>query len=197
VNDLPLKFIGGHPGLDFVNTADWPGPEFERLTRYERLVAWVETAGLLPRDACVALRSGGRRHPRRAAGSLARALAARALLRRLFVARAAGEPAGRDLDALNALFRRVAARRQLAPAARSTANWIWHGAERDLDAPLWPVVWAAADLLVSDDADRIRICPGEGCGWMFLDRSRNGLRRWCEMQTCGTREKSRRRAGRT
>jgi predicted RNA-binding Zn ribbon-like protein len=28
---------------------------------------------------------------------------------------------------------------------------------------------------------------------MYVDRSRNGLRRWCQMETCGTREKSRRR----
>ena len=27
----------------------------------------------------------------------------------------------------------------------------------------------------------------------YVDRSRNGLRRWCQMRTCGTREKSRRR----
>ncbi|HEV2853834.1 MAG TPA: CGNR zinc finger domain-containing protein [Thermoanaerobaculia bacterium] len=31
------------------------------------------------------------------------------------------------------------------------------------------------------------------CGWMYVDCSRNGLRRWCEMETCGTLEKSRRR----
>ncbi len=34
---------------------------------------------------------------------------------------------------------------------------------------------------------------GDDCGWMYVDRSRNGLRRWCQMRTCGTREKSRRR----
>jgi predicted RNA-binding Zn ribbon-like protein len=49
-------------------------------------------------------------------------------------------------------------------------------------------------LLESEDAGRIRVCDGVDCGWMYLDRSRNGLRRWCEMGTCGTREKNRRRA---
>jgi predicted RNA-binding Zn ribbon-like protein len=31
---------------------------------------------------------------------------------------------------------------------------------------------------------------------MFVDRSRNGFRRWCQMATCGTEEKTRRRAAR-
>lgn len=197
MTELPLKFIGGHPALDFINTVGWPGQGYDRLASYERLVTWAETAGLLPRNVCTALRAAGRQHPRRSAAELGRARATRALLERLFAARAAGEPAASGLDELNALLESVAARRRLAPAARGKTRWTWHGAERDLDAPLWPVIWSAAELLASDEADQLRRCPGEGCGWMFLDRSRNGLRRWCEMQVCGTREKSRRRAAGT
>jgi predicted RNA-binding Zn ribbon-like protein len=39
----------------------------------------------------------------------------------------------------------------------------------------------------------VRVCDGDDCGWMYVDRSRNGFRRWCQMRTCGTREKTRRR----
>jgi predicted RNA-binding Zn ribbon-like protein len=44
------------------------------------------------------------------------------------------------------------------------------------------------------DLDRVRVCPLDegGCGWVFLDRSRNGSRRWCAMADCGTQAKSRR-----
>ncbi|MBT1157142.1 CGNR zinc finger domain-containing protein [Aminobacter anthyllidis] len=35
--------------------------------------------------------------------------------------------------------------------------------------------------------ERLRSCPR--CGWLFLDTSRGGKRRWCSMQTCGNREK--------
>jgi predicted RNA-binding Zn ribbon-like protein len=56
------------------------------------------------------------------------------------------------------------------------------------------VLRAAGDLLASDEAARIRECGGEDCGWMYVDRSRNGLRRWCQMEVCGTKEKSRQRA---
>jgi predicted RNA-binding Zn ribbon-like protein len=61
---------------------------------------------------------------------------------------------------------------------------------------LWPVAWTAAALLTSDEAGKIRVCGGVDGGWMYVDRSRNGLRRWCRMETCGTCEKSRRRAER-
>ena len=75
-------------------------------------------------------------------------------------------------------------------------QWSWRDAINRLDSIMWPVVRSAAELLVSDEAGRIRECSGPECGWMYVDRSRNGLRRWCEMESCGTREKSRRRARR-
>jgi predicted RNA-binding Zn ribbon-like protein len=62
-----------------------------------------------------------------------------------------------------------------------------------LDSPLWPVVRSAAELLASSDVERLRVCAGDDCGWAYVDRSRNGLRRWCQMSTCGTAEKTRRR----
>jgi predicted RNA-binding Zn ribbon-like protein len=62
-----------------------------------------------------------------------------------------------------------------------------------MGAIIRPVVKAAAELLVSSEAARVRVCGGPACGWMYVDRSRNHLRRWCRMETCGTREKSRRR----
>jgi predicted RNA-binding Zn ribbon-like protein len=53
--------------------------------------------------------------------------------------------------------------------------------------PLWPVGRSAGELLLTADLDRIGECPG--CGWLFLDTSRNGSRRWCSMATCGSRDK--------
>lgn len=37
---------------------------------------------------------------------------------------------------------------------------------------------------------RVRVCPN--CAWLFLDRSRNGSRTWCDMAVCGNRQKARR-----
>jgi predicted RNA-binding Zn ribbon-like protein len=53
---------------------------------------------------------------------------------------------------------------------------------------------AAVDLVRTIDLAQLRVCPVAegGCGWLFLDRSRNGSRRWCAMEDCGTQAKSRR-----
>jgi len=38
----------------------------------------------------------------------------------------------------------------------------------------------------------VGVCPGEGCGWLFFDTSKNRSRRWCAMEDCGNRAKARR-----
>ena len=50
----------------------------------------------------------------------------------------------------------------------------------------------AFELLQTFPVARTRICAGPKCGWLFIDRSKGGRRRWCDMATCGNAEKSRR-----
>ncbi|QEO13780.1 hypothetical protein FLP10_04600 [Agromyces intestinalis] len=63
----------------------------------------------------------------------------------------------------------------------------------------WPARWTADALaarfaesavaeLTGDRLDRLKACPS--CGWLFIDTSRNGGRRWCSMRTCGSRDKA-------
>jgi predicted RNA-binding Zn ribbon-like protein len=52
------------------------------------------------------------------------------------------------------------------------------------------------DLLTKGRLERLKRCPGPGCGWLFLDHSKNGSRRWCAMATCGNRTKGRRHRAR-
>lgn len=49
---------------------------------------------------------------------------------------------------------------------------------------------SALSLLAEQSYRRIRICPN--CNWLFLDRSRNGSRLWCDMAVCGNRQKAKR-----
>ena len=44
-------------------------------------------------------------------------------------------------------------------------------------------------LLTAADMRRLKECPG--CGWLFIDHTRAGNRRWCSMDTCGSRAKMR------
>lgn len=62
-----------------------------------------------------------------------------------------------------------------------------------LDDALWPIARAAERLLTSESPRRVKRCGSPTCQWMFLDISKNGSRRWCQMEVCGNREKGRRR----
>ncbi|MBN9552142.1 MAG: CGNR zinc finger domain-containing protein [Alphaproteobacteria bacterium] len=49
---------------------------------------------------------------------------------------------------------------------------------------------SALSLLRDDTVARLRVCPN--CSWLFLDRSRNSSRLWCDMAVCGNRQKANR-----
>jgi predicted RNA-binding Zn ribbon-like protein len=196
---LPFQYIGGDPALDLVNTVDYTdrGLENERLTDYDRLTRWAESAGILAPKAAASLRTQAEARPREAEAAYRLALRAREVLGRLFGAIAREEPGGEALEAFNRLLGRALEQMRVTPSEtrrRPQAMKLGWGDPGDhLNSIVWPVLWSAASLLVSEEAARIRVCGGPDCGWMYVDRSRNGLRRWCQMATCGTREKSRRR----
>jgi predicted RNA-binding Zn ribbon-like protein len=198
--DLPFQYIGGDPALDLVNTVDWTsrGPEIDRLTNFDRLTRWAEGAGVLSPKTAAALRRRAAARPREAEAAYQAALQARQVLQRLLSSIAEGKPAGHELDDFNRLLvQAVGHMRVVSAGSGRTGNpklrLGWEHLETRLDAVIWPVLWSAASLIFSDEASLIRTCGGTDCGWMYVDRSRNGLRRWCQMETCGTREKSRRR----
>lgn len=64
----------------------------------------------------------------------------------------------------------------------------WDFEKNDLMKILAPVIYDAYELLLNAKPDRIKECPN--CGWMFLDSSKNGKRRWCSMQSCGSNIKA-------
>jgi predicted RNA-binding Zn ribbon-like protein len=100
------------------------------------------------------------------------------------------------LRQFNAMLAQAQGRLFVDQSSRATGEpafaWRWRGMGDDPAAMLWPVLRAAAELLTSPESMRLHVCAGEDCGWMYVDRSRNGLRRWCEMRTCGNVAKARR-----
>lgn len=40
------------------------------------------------------------------------------------------------------------------------------------------------------ELERVKLCPGHDCGWVFLDETKNARRKWCLMEVCGNRAKS-------
>jgi predicted RNA-binding Zn ribbon-like protein len=194
-----FEYVGGDPALDLINTVDWTsrGPEHERLESYEQLTRWAQGAGVIDAAMGRRLRRLGEAHPRTAAAALAFALQARGTSHDVFAAIARGEPAEPELARFNRLLHEALRGLEVAPTPGSEGSyrWRWRGEDADLRGLVWPVLWSAANLLRSDEIGNVRVCDGDDCGWMYVDRSRNGFRRWCQMRTCGTREKTRRRRG--
>ncbi|WP_433042043.1 CGNR zinc finger domain-containing protein [Dactylosporangium sp. CS-033363] len=53
------------------------------------------------------------------------------------------------------------------------------------------LVLVAVELLQRPDRTGLRRCDGDGCGWLFLDTTRNHSRRWCDAADCGNRARVR------
>ena len=197
---LPFKFVGGRVSLDLLNTADWPatGPALDRLASYDRLLEWAEEAGAVSTAASGRLRKRAAGDPSAAEAALERARELRRALHRSVVAVVSGRGVASALDRLTPFLREPLAHLLLEPDRGGSAIRAgWVGLEDALDGPMWPVVWDAVQTLLSPgEVERLRVCGGPDCGWVYVDHSRNGLRRWCEMETCGTRAKNRRRGRR-
>jgi hypothetical protein len=52
------------------------------------------------------------------------------------------------------------------------------------------IVAITAQAMIEGSWTRLKVCPGEHCGWAFYDHSRNQSGRWCSMAVCGGRAKA-------
>ena len=185
VDSLALR--GGHAALDFANTVSWRldlRQREEHLQTYDDLLRWAARAGVLT-DA----EAQGLRHDR-AAGSGDAALGQSLALREAMYAVLGGEPPGsaRDRELVRAAYEAAVHVSRLEPGP---GGWAW---SVDRPTPLTPVhrlAMAAVDLMTGGQPAPVRQCADEACGWLFLDRSRQGNRRWCSAADCGNRNRVR------
>ncbi|WP_318199170.1 CGNR zinc finger domain-containing protein [Streptomyces sp. SCL15-4] len=175
--NIEPSHIAGHPVLDFVNTVAWRTDDSRRVERVPNAAAWTRWAA--------------------AAGLGATPLPDEASLHSLREALTAAldalvdgtVPPAHAWDAL----------RQAALAAREDAALPRSFPLRPVPATIAGKLALLAEELLGDASalPRVRRCAGPGCGWFFLDRSRNGARRWCSSGDCGNRDRARRHYART
>jgi len=179
------RSVGGHVALDLVNTdvVSQGDRSTDVLREAGEFLAWCAYAGV------VSVAPG----PTRLSSAqertfLTEAVALRQAVRAIVEAVAGHRDA--DRDALTTLQSATAdAVGQAVPALDDgRLVWAWEGTMPD--AALWELACAAVDLLRAGPTDRIKVCPG--CGFVFLDATKNGSRRWCSMDDCGKQEKMRR-----
>ncbi len=196
---MRFDFIAGALCLDFANTihnsrADDKGEELHDMSD---LLQWAREAGLLSLADHERFSAHYSRSSRESASALAQVIAIRDLLLSIFGGIANGHSVSQRLVSdLNAALARTPGLLRLHKKA-DRIETKWTSATDGLQQVLFPVLTSAAGLLASDRLGRIRGCASADCTWLFLDVSRNGSRRWCDMSVCGNRTKARRHYQRT
>ncbi|MDY0882146.1 CGNR zinc finger domain-containing protein [Dongia soli] len=173
------EFCGGRLAVDFCNTLSLlrPAPRDDRLRDLASFVAWAKRAGWEIAGAD--------------AGDLTGFRSLRERLRNLFTAAIDGSPmAAADIDALDGAMTDALSALRLIPGTDRPLSW--RDAARPVDRLRHAIARDAVDLLTAAEPARLKRCPGEDCSWLFYDSSKNGTRRWCAMEDCGTRDKVRR-----
>ncbi|MGW2113923.1 BTAD domain-containing putative transcriptional regulator [Streptomyces zhihengii] len=172
----------GHPALEFCNTfAGWgapPLPGSEWLRRFGTLAVWAGHHGLAEEWEVAGLLRTAAERPREAAGALARA---RGFRERLYACLTAPDDV-RAFREVAAVVDEAAAHGVFVRGDDGLGHWRTRPAA-GLELPLYAVARSAAGLLAEPRRLLVRACPGEACGWLFLDES--GRRRWCSLRTCG------------
>lgn len=187
-------FIGSQLALDFANTVDWRASDrpHDRLESYTHLVSWAHQAGILDVRQSAYMAEVQAARMEESSQALRTAKDLREAIYRLMTGAAAGRISPQaDLEVLNRMLRECLL--NLGIASSPPIFRLRWGDDDLLDRPLWPVAWAAVQLLVSPDLARVKACASaDGCGRLFLDLSKNQSRRWCRMRSCGNTAKARR-----
>jgi predicted RNA-binding Zn ribbon-like protein len=179
------RLVGGALCLDFANSVDWDSDGSERpahadvLNEPVDLAAWGARLGLASATAL----------PLVPGRELAAARALRRAIYELFAAVSSDRAPGDDSMArLEADYAEAVAAAQLAASDNA---WRFDWPQDDPRRIRFAVAIDALDLLRDEEQlARVRICPGNNCGWLFVDTT--GRRRWCAMEVCGSRAKMRR-----
>jgi len=186
-----FELSAGVLALDFANTWNDRRSGGAALD-YADLLEWSVEAGLLARTAADGLSRTAATRPEDAAATVDDARRLGGAIAGVFRRVAAGDdPLDADVETLNAALSAALGRLRLR-RGEGCCTWTWSADEDDLDRMLWPVARSAAELLTSEQLDRVRECASPTCSWLFLDTSRNRSRKWCDMAVCGNRAKARR-----
>lgn len=149
----------------------------DHLREPDDLSRWLIATGMLSGEV------------RASQAQLGRARALREAIRSLADDTIAGDSLdGRALELVNRLARGP----RLVP--QLTVHGLTHAAPPRgglIDAGLGSIATDAVELLGGRDRALLKECASPTCALLFIDRSRAGRRRWCSMETCGNRAKTR------
>lgn len=172
-------YINRNLALDLANTVVYrnhPERREDRLKSMESVENWS--------------RSGGLKLPSPVRASLRQVLTVRETIDRFF--RQAADAEAPDQTSWHRLARLYASHLPHSGLAKTDdgLRLEWKGNHAVHASFLSRVLHTALELAFSPEFAKVKICPG--CGWLIIDRTRNGTKRWCITSLCGNRNKMRR-----
>jgi predicted RNA-binding Zn ribbon-like protein len=191
-------FVGGDAALDFINTVtgrdqtprDW-------IDSYARMLEWAKLAALLPDKQVRALARMSEEQPTAAARALTRA---KQLREQMFavvsrIARGSAPPKDALAQVQEHWLAGAAAHELRFSEGRIVTALRADASNLDLISSI--AAYRLVEHVLSLPTDRLRMCAGPNCSWVFIDSSKAGRRRWCDMAVCGNTAKARRFYDRT
>jgi predicted RNA-binding Zn ribbon-like protein len=187
-----ITFDGGCLCFDFINTV---GSRFEEtlreyLAEYRDVLVFAQRQEILPEQTLAQLSQYAQEHKKEAEEVRREIVAIRENMYQLFSAIANEEPVSQQvLETFNRDLSKGFSHLEFQ-LEKGNLQLEWRKDETDLYLPLRLALKSGYDILTKYEVKRMKECSG--CGWLFLDQSKNNTRRWCDMQMCGSIDKSRR-----
>ena len=186
-----LELDGGLLCLNFINTVrnrnDKPLEDY--LTDRGAWLKWIKRLKIISYNGLEDLNSKIENHDF-STKFLKKIVTNRELLCRIFVNIANNKkPTNKDIYQLNKSIKESMKYVEIDIERNRQVVESWDKRPVSILSPLDIIMQSAYDLLRSDDLHKVKEC--ENCGWLFLDRSKNKTKKWCNMQTCGSSVKSR------
>jgi predicted RNA-binding Zn ribbon-like protein len=178
------KLVGEEISFDFINTISWPDTEWEHdwLDSADNFIFWAVAAGIINKSKAKSLSTKPKtklnremEYVRKARGELSNILTPLAFNKKV---------SEDSIRKLNSLIHKINVRRSID---FTTNKWVWD-VPQSLSEILAPIIWNAGHVLTETDYSRIGHCPS--CNWIFYDNTKNKSRKWCDMNDCGSRDKS-------
>jgi predicted RNA-binding Zn ribbon-like protein len=189
----PADLVGGHVVLDLTNTVTArDGDAIDWLGSYDDALEWATLTGAFDEQALAQLARLSTGEPEAGARALRRLRELRETVHDVLVATIRNEPP--PPEALNRLgtFWKAGVACAHVTARDGRARLELAVSSSRLDYLNHVLALDAMELLQALPLARTRICAGRRCGWLFIDTSKGGRRRWCDMATCGNAAKSKR-----
>ncbi|GAB3787445.1 hypothetical protein GCM10028818_52440 [Spirosoma horti] len=187
-----MDLAGGVACLDFVNTALNDVLPVERIHSYTDLLTLIHRLSLLDTNTLAALKGLGEQNPERADCVLQKAREVRQAMLIVFAALTRGQlkqVTAQVVASFNESIQEALGEREFSIQG-SKLELRWKRPEKELMQAIWVFSLSAHEVLTTKDQHLIKQCGA--CAWFFLDETKNHRRKWCDMQTCGTSQKTRR-----